>query len=232
MLLLWVLSQDLLLDLLEKSLFGLVTQIEFLSKSLDDLVWLIVFVYLNFFNMLTVKLNLENTDRLLDLRCFEMVRLRLSLILLLIEHAWCLNLAKWAVHFTFVRIVASTTTGWASIVQEGAWLDLWSLVVWVALVVAILSLSCLFDRRKSMEWVLSDLFGATSASCSTSSASGSAWYHSGVGARSIALPWSSLAARYLFLVEGGSLRYRLVGVVFLFILLPSHSLSIEDILSG
>jgi hypothetical protein len=59
-----LLSENLLLDLLEETLFGVVAQVELLAKLLHELEWLVVFEHFDLFNMFAIQFDLQHTDGL------------------------------------------------------------------------------------------------------------------------------------------------------------------------
>lgn len=59
-----LLSQNLLLDLLEETLFGVVAQVELFAKLLHELEWLVVFEHFDLFNVFAIQFNLQHADGL------------------------------------------------------------------------------------------------------------------------------------------------------------------------
>lgn len=60
-----LLSQNLLLDLLKETLFGVVAQVELFAELLHELEWLVVFEHFDLFNVFAIQFNLQHADWLL-----------------------------------------------------------------------------------------------------------------------------------------------------------------------
>ena len=59
-----LLSENLLLDLFEETLFGVVAQVELPAKLLHELEWLVVFEHFDLFDMFAIQFYLQHTDGL------------------------------------------------------------------------------------------------------------------------------------------------------------------------